>query len=461
MNVALRSGGDLGLDVALLASYDGLAGGEIGGMPWEHKEWNLTLAENVRNGILEPLYYWQLEHQMLVNNCLEAIFTCSDGGEVNLITMTYTSVPERRAQLIAGWAQFIIDLDAHEVKAKQEVITAAAAEAFPVITFQVTGTELTSNIDQVLPMIRDRAQFEMKRVLETDQDFANKDLLNKDTKKARAAIKETVAKAEGEFVSYSEFAAIASQLDDVLQKMQSHGEKQVKQAKDAKKKAIEDSGHLARNILINECNSKIAPMELQNIVDGLSPDFKTAMKNKRTIESLQCAVDDEVAKMKIVATEAMARITPNLEYLNKTAAGFEFLFSDIQQHVNQEAEPFQAIVKSRIADHKEAEAKRQAELETQRQADLVATKPAAEKPELGVVNNLNQALNTAAPQESVFKEDDNDKEKLSVLLFQLKEIQFPECVNAMHFDLVSECRNAISDMTEMVDSAIKKNNAAA
>ncbi len=84
-----------------------------------------------------------------------------------------------------------------------------------------------------------------------------------------------------------------------------------------------------------------------------------------------------------------------------------------------------------------------------------SSQPAAEKPALEIVGGLNQTLSKAAPQESAFIEDDNDFEKLAGLLFDLKTINFPECINAENFDLVAECRTTISDMALKVDAAIK------
>ena len=102
------------------------------------------------------------------------------------------------------------------------------------------------------------------------------------------------------------------------------------------------------------------------------------------------------------------------------------------------------------------------QLAFEKQAALkVSVQPAAEKPALGIVSGLNQALNKAIPQDPAFKADDTDNEKLGALLYQLKEIQLPECVNAENFDLVAGCRNVLSDMTSKIDTAIKKNNAAA
>ncbi|PCH98478.1 MAG: hypothetical protein COB84_01815, partial [Rhodobacteraceae bacterium] len=354
------------------ASLDGLEGGVAGQSNWEHKLWNLTLVKNVQNNTLEPKYYYQLEHQMLVSGGNQTIFTCSDGTDEKKVSMIYSSVPERRKQLIAGWKSFLKDLETHEIKAKQEVVVAQKA-TMPVFTWEVSGTDISTNIATCLNQIKDLAETEMAKKLDSDQDFADKDQLNKDVKKARDALKLTLSNVEGKFVSFSEFAAVAKEMDAVLQKMQSAGEKQVKQAKEAKKKAIEDGGYKELTGYIRSLNEKIAPMYLANIVNNINPDLKSAMKGKRTIESLQNAVDAEISNVKLAVDEAMVRIVPNLAYLRAHAEEYKFLFPDAEQLVNQTEESFQAIVNSRITDHKAAETKR-LEAEAEKTAEAAREK---------------------------------------------------------------------------------------
>uniref|UniRef100_UPI0035C6A2D0 YqaJ viral recombinase family protein n=3 Tax=Bacteria TaxID=2 RepID=UPI0035C6A2D0 len=345
----------------LLASLDGLS--EDQQMVFEHKLWNETLAENVRNNVLEDTHYWQLEHQLLVSGAENALFMTSDGTADKREYMHYISIPERREQLIAGWKQFNKDLESFEMEAKKEVVVAEKT-SLPAISYSVTGTEISTNIGVCLEQIKTMASEEMSKVLETDQDFADKDQLNKDVKKARAGLKDMIAKVRGEFVSYSQFEEIAQEMDGVLQQMQSHGEKQVKQAKEAKKQAIwtEADNNLRQHIA--ECDAKLKPMLLAGIMGAFTPNWAGAMKNKRTIESLENAVSEELAKWKVEINQVMDRVVPNLQYLRDHAADYKFLFSDAQQLVNQDAEPFQAIIKSRIADHKQAEEER---LEAERQ----------------------------------------------------------------------------------------------
>ena len=348
-------------DLELLASFDGY---NYDTLIFEHKDWNLILAENARNGILDPLYYWQLEHQALVAGLNEVLFMVSDGTLDNRVSFTYTSVPERREAIIAGWKQFVADLAEHQLEAKQELITAREIKALPSINYKVEGSVIVSNIADCLPAIKDRAQIEMDRKLETEQDFIDKAAFNKATKDAREKLKGVVSAVQGEFVSYSEFADTAAEIDAVLQKMQSAGEKQVKDQKAAKKKEIADHASLKLGKFIQECDESIAPLTIYKLVT-FQADFDGAMKGKRNVDVWKDVVDEELARVKIIINQAMDRIVPNLTYLRENAEEYKFLFSDTNAIINQDAEPFQAIVRQRIADHK-AETERELEAERER-----------------------------------------------------------------------------------------------
>ena len=347
------------LSLELLASFDGLMNGLVGGDIWEHKDWNVTLAENVRNSILEPHYYWQLEHQCLVNGVDSVAFTCSDGGDINRVSMRYVSMPQRRGELITGWCLFVKDLEKHEAKAKVEKAVAADyTSLLPSVSCKVQGTELVTNIGDCLIAIKDLAQDEMSKALESDQDFANKESLNKDVKKARAALKTTLANVQGEFVSYSEFAGMAAELDSILQQMQSHGEKQVKQEKEARKQAILNGASKGMAEFLAESANGLSHDVIHNIAMTCQPDFVGVMKGKRTIESLQNAVDDELARCKREISPKIEIAAGNYAFYVDNAAGFEFLFPDISNHLDNSTEAFEGIIARRIKTHKEAEEKR-------------------------------------------------------------------------------------------------------
>lgn len=344
----------------LLASFDGcnLATSEL----WEHKLWNETLAENVRNHVLEPSYYWQLEHQLLVakNEAVHVVFTVSDGTMEKRETMIYTSIPERREKLIAGWHQFAEDLANYKPRAKQEQVEGADADGFPLVKYEVHGTAIHSNLRDILPIVKERAKEEMARPLETDQDFADKEKQVKAVKAARKHLKDTAEEVKGEFVSFAEFSTLAAEMDSVLQKLQSHGEKAVKDAKAQKKREIEQYADDALREHIASVNEKIEPLNIARIID-IIPDWSGAMKNKRTLESLQNAVDEELSRVQVGIKQTFKLVWENLEYFN-SQKDYHFLFNDLERIVNQQSEGFKALVQQRIADY-EAEQKEKRERE--------------------------------------------------------------------------------------------------
>ena len=347
----------------LLASLDGI--GELSDTVWEHKLWNKTLVENVLAGVLEPHYYWQLEQQLLVANADVALFTVSDGTADNMESMFYQSVPERRAQLIAGWKQFAVDLATHEIKAKTEKVIAAKAESFPIITFEVNGSELTSNIQHMVVEIKERAALEMDRVLETDQDFADKEDTNKATKQARANLKSLVEDARNKFVSFSNFESAAKEIDSILQKMQSSGEKQVKQAKELKKATMIEVAYKEFASHLSLLGQAVSPLK----VPVEQPDYLAAIKGKRTFDSMQDALDTVVAQAKISASEIGANMATNFKAYKELAGDHQFLFNDMTNLMVQPAESVSAIIKQRISEFTEQENIRKENERVQMQAE--------------------------------------------------------------------------------------------
>jgi predicted phage-related endonuclease len=345
----------------LLASLDGL---NANGLIFEHKLFNATLAENVRNGVLEPAYYWQLEHQMLVFGVEKVLFVVSDGTTENREMMLYVSVPERRAELVAGWHQFDKDLAAYVPEAKAEKVVGEEAAAFPMVICEVAGSKITTNLQEILPLIRVRADREMSRSLETDQDFADKENLNKAIVKFRADLKTKVAAVEGEFVEVAKFKEVASELDSTLLAMHSQGVKLIKAEKDRRKLGIVAKADNELITYIDECNSKIVPLSISSVMPAIRPDFAGTMKGKSKIESIINGVDSALAAVKIEIDKVTKLVVANQNYLRENATDYGFLFHDVAQIINQGAESFQAIVKQRIADHDAKEAEK---LEAERQ----------------------------------------------------------------------------------------------
>ena len=84
-------------------------------------------------------------------------------------------------------------------------------------------------------------------------------------------------------------------------------------------------------------------------------DFAGAMKNKRTIASLQDAVDTELAREKIDASQAADSIRLNLTSLTELAVDHTFLFNDTQQSVLKANDDLVSLTKVRISEHQKSE----------------------------------------------------------------------------------------------------------
>ncbi|HAD48551.1 MAG TPA: hypothetical protein DCF92_07020, partial [Idiomarina sp.] len=127
---------------------------------------------------------------------------------------------------------------------------------------------------------------------------------------------------------------------------------------------------------------KAALDKLQKHVDGLNEDlgdfqvpmpdvdFASVMKGKKTVESLQGAVDDHLAKAKIELNDLHVQVMMNWQtYLKEVDSDLKFLFPDIKELALKENDSFNAIVKQRLTEHKLAEEKRkQAEAKTEEPA---------------------------------------------------------------------------------------------
>ena len=380
------------LSILLLASFDGIALKELSPgeyvkpliplLVWEHKGWNVTLAENVRNALLEPHYYWQLEQQMLVSGAPYAVFTVSDGTIEKRVSFKYYPVEGRREALLAGWYQFDKDLNEHRLEAKQEFIPARKkmAPIFPMIEYEVqNGSLVVSNAKNVLRVVQAVVHDEIGKEIESDQDYADKSAFVKAIVKARSDIKDLNKRAEQEFVSYSEFNECLKDIDKVLQKAESKGTGQLTAEKNKKKKVFTNDADAKFKEYILAIHLKIKPVDIRNVPNIDYPDFDKASKNKRTPAAIKSSINAEVARCKIEIDQAVERIEANLALIKESSVDYPQLFNDIQTLALKDNEALQAMVKLRIREHLDAEAIRLKKIEDEAAAQKIANEDAAAK----------------------------------------------------------------------------------
>ena len=361
----------------LLASMDGAT--MLGETLFEHKLWNESVVAQVKAGDLAPHYYWQLEQQLLVSGAERVIFVCSDGTPENFVHMEYRPVAGRAAQLIEGWKQFEADLANFEMADAPSIVVGKAPDELPALRIELTGMVTASNLkvfeDSALAVIDS-----VKTTLSTDQDFA-------DAKKAVkwcGDVEEAVAAAKKQALSQTQSI---DELFSSLDRISAHAretrlkvDKLVKAQELLVKTNIKQKAELALADHIAAINKTLGKVTLPHVVS----DFAGAMKNKRTIASLQDAVDTEMARAKIDASQAADGIRLNLTSLAELAVDHAFLFSDVKQLVTKANDDLVTLIKFRISEHQKAEqvkadAKRIAEEQEAQRLAAIKPEPVVEK----------------------------------------------------------------------------------
>lgn len=346
----------------LSASFDGVTmDGETG---FEHKLWNEALAESVRTGAVadDPAYYWQLEQQILVGGMKRVIFTVSDGTAERMETYTYTPRAGRAAQLLAGWEQFEADLAAYVPKAAKPEVVAAPVETLPAIVYTIDrGTmALQSN----LPAFRAAAESLVERTklpLMTDQDFADREALCKAFGEAEKLLKMRAEEVVGQISDVAAFSRELGNIAEMFRAARLASEKLVEAEKKNRRAAIQQAGEQALAKHVAGLQARFAGRVQLPTIRG---DFAGAIKGKRTLESIQNAVDTELAQRKIEANAVADAIGTNLRALDELAPEHGFLFRDLQNLVTMPADAFRPTVAGRVLEHK---AKEEARLQAERE----------------------------------------------------------------------------------------------
>lgn len=406
--------------MALLASFDGID--LLDEVIWENKLLNQSLVQQVQAGDLEPHYYLQLEHQLLVSGAQRALFTTSDGTPEGTHPLWYESEPEHRAQLIAGWKQFAADLAAWvPPEAKPAPVVGKTPDNLPALLIQVTGAVTASN----LPEFKAHALEVFKginRTLTTDQDFATAESTVKwcaDVESRLAAAKEH---ALSQTATIDELFRTIDDISAEARRTRLELDKLVKARKEEIRGEIVAGGIAALREHIAQLNAAMPAPYMPQV----PADFAGAIKGKRTVESLRGAVDDELARAKIEASNIATRVHANV----KTLEASGLVVPDAATLVLKAPDDLAAIIATRkAAEQQRLEAERErirqeeaaradrearAKLEAEQQAVLIVepkstmaeecarpAENAANVPlirgEVGVVNAGPRIVSTPAP----------------------------------------------------------------
>lgn len=342
-----------GSDGRLSVSCDGLTMDET--LAWEHKQWNEESAALVREGIVPDEHMPQCQQVLMITGAKSLIFTVSNGTPKNMVSTKVLPDQAWFERIRAGWAQFDKDLAAYVPVVHAEPVVGKAPKTLPALRIEITGAVTASNLaefkETALVAIRG-----VNRELKTDTDFAD----------AAEAVK-WFEDVESRLAAAKEHALSQTSTIDELFKTIDDISAEARTARLAldrlvtsRKAEIKDGIVLKARAAYEEHITGIR-VETEGIWHGVAqPDFATAAKNKRTVATLQDAVDTCLATAKIAADAAAKTIRANLACLKADGAGYEFLFADKSDLVKKPIDDLKLAVKARIDAHKEAEENKKA-----------------------------------------------------------------------------------------------------
>ena len=359
-------------DQHFLASMDGLT--MLGDIGWEHKLANERLLAATTAGELDDHYKWQMDQQMLVSGADSILFMCSDGTKETMAFTWYERDAIRIASLIKGWEQFEKDLaDYVPTESKTEAV-GTTPDSLPTLRIELTGAVSTTNLPEfkktALAIIDG-----IKTELVTDQDFADADTAVKFLNKGEKQLEDAKTRALEQTASIDELFKTINELKDAMRTKRLALDKLVKVEKENRRVAILGTAKQSLDAHIGGLEKAMeAQANCAVNMPAIAADFAGAMKGKKTISSLESSANDTLATAKIEANQVSEVMRSNIAVL-KEQVDFGFLFNDYQQLLIKANDDFQAIVKSRIAEHKEAQAKKEAaDRERIRQEEVVKLK---------------------------------------------------------------------------------------
>jgi predicted phage-related endonuclease len=360
-------------DGLLSASCDGLTMAED--VAFEHKQWNQILADAIAAGQLPDEYMPQPQQIIMVTGCSKVVFACSDGTLDNFVHIDVLPDPAWQERIRAGWAQFAADLATYE---PQEYVAKPEAEpimALPALAIEIRGEVARSN----LPAFKDKAErfiASIKTDLVTDQDFADAEATVKFCEKAEGDLDQAKRAALEQTADIAELMRTIDHISEQLRAKRLTLQRTVKDKKELIKAGILANAKQSFADHVAALDREISPLRLV----FQARDFAGAMKNKRTLATLQDAVDTELANGKIAVDALAAAVRGRLAWYREHAAEHEFLFADLQTLIQKPDEDFQLAVRARIDNHKRIEAEKAEQARQQQEAAAPAPQPVANTP---------------------------------------------------------------------------------
>lgn len=451
---------------AYLASCDGLT--DDGLIGWECKQWNAEKAATVESGSIPECDKWQVAQQLMVTGAKHWLYTVSDGTESGSVHVWVTPDMFEFDFLVSAWKQFEADLKNYKAPEAKPKAVADEVTALPAVSMVASGeVSVVENFSVFEKGLTVFLQQKLVREPKTDNDFATLEQQIKAMKKA-----EDMLKAAGESVLAQVEAVDAAMkkkdgLAALVRENRLMAEKLLKTEKDRRRFEIIDA---ANKELTNHLTQMSGIIGFTINPNEVNADFAAAAKGKKTIDSVQSAVNDAMALAKIEVRGLCQRAEDNMERWGRTVSkATEALFPDLAQLVFRPADDFILIVKARIAEYEQAQREREEQIrreaETKAQQEVIAAQRAKEQAEAQARYDAEAAkiaaeaarMAEAEPQEeqqALFCEADNAPSIADLQLTTgaaLKSVAQPRTLRHALAHFASQKNLSASDTQELLD----------
>jgi len=378
-------------DGYLAASFDGIT--MLEDVIWECKQWNEKKAESIRSGDVPEEDIWQVVQQLVISRAEKCLYMVTDGTKEKCEHIWVTLTPEAEKSLDAGWRQFNSDLSEYEPKNYEPEPQAAPVAEFPALFIDISGKVDGTNLATYKHAVTSRIQA-ISTDLKTDQDFADAEGMVKFLDNAEKEIESVKKQALAKTASIDELFKTVDHLKEEMRTKRLALNKLVQERKKEVKIEIAQTARAKVDEHVKQLNNGLGGQYMPEVIT----DFNGAMKGKRTVDTLQSAADDEVARAKIQSSEIAEKIRGNLKLIDD--AGHDFLFGDRVQLVLKETGDLQTLIAYRIGEHEKAENER---LEKERE------KIRAEEQEKAQEAAAQEATESTTQQEPVTSEPPSEQ----------------------------------------------------
>lgn len=342
-------------------------------------------------------YRIQMEQQIRIAGAERSLFLAGelrdDDTLGDVFSCWYYPDDALWARIRSGWEQFAADLAAYVPPAAAEPApTGRAPDSLPALRIEVTGMVTASNLDAF--KAHALAVFGgINRDLKTDSDFADAEKTVKwcsDVEQRLAAAKQH---ALSQTASIDELFRTVDEISAEARRVRLDLDKLVKARKESIRGEIVAGGVAALRSHILALNTRLGGA----FMPAIPADFGAAVKGLRTVSSVQDAVDTELARAKIAASEAADRVEANLKLIDAQPM---HLFRDVATLVHKATDDLQAIIAARLGEEQrrqEAERER-IRAEEQAKAEKAARDRIEAEQREALAREVAEARKTAGPE---------------------------------------------------------------